>query len=288
VTGYAHKDGSGRSTFPVTKRADASTLAVVDVVKENLPEDAGDPRWRHGDAGEVTVSFELDQSPIVTGAIRGLAMEGLLGAALTGLMVLLFLRDLRSALIVGVTIPFSLLASLTGLWLSGQTVNLMTLGGLALAVGILVDEATVAIENIHTHLSRGQPKRQAVFEAARETVTPRLLAMLSVVSVFVPSFFMTGVARSLFIPLSLAVGFAMLASYVLSSTLVPVLANWLLPERHAADREPLLSRAYATLQGGLLKLRWPLAALYLLAGVGVLYWGTTRAERTLGTDIFPP
>src|SRR6185369_12991893 len=121
--------------------------------------------------------------------------------------------------------------------------------------------------------------RKAVFEAARETVTPRLLAMLSVVSVFVPSFFMTGVARALFIPLSLAVGFAMLASYVLSSTLVPVLANWLLPERAAAGEDPLIGRIYARLQGGLLRLRWPLSALYLAAAVTVIVWGVTRAER---------
>jgi multidrug efflux pump subunit AcrB len=287
VTGYAHKDGKRTVYIPVTKRADASTLAVVDVVKANLQKMQGILDGATGTAGEVTVSFELDQSPIVQGAIRGLAMEGLLGAALTGLMVLLFLRDVRSALIVAVTIPFSLLASLTGLWLTGQTVNLMTLGGLALAVGILVDEATVAIENIHTHLSRGEPKRSAVFDAARETVTPRLLAMLSVVSVFVPSFFMAGVARSLFIPLSLSVGFAMLASYALSSTLVPVLANWILPERQGDGPEPALSRIYATLQTGLLRLRWPLSLAYLLLAAGVLFWGTTRAERALGTDIFP-
>jgi multidrug efflux pump subunit AcrB len=287
VTGYAHKDGKRTVYIPVTKRADASTLAVVQVVKDNLRKMQGILDGATGAAGEVQVTFELDQSPIVTGAIRGLATEGLLGAALTGLMVLLFLRDVRSALIVAITIPFSLLSSLTGLWLTGQTVNLMTLGGLALAVGILVDEATVAIENIHTHLAKGEPKRTAVYEAARETVTPRLLAMLSVVSVFVPSFFMTGVARSLFIPLSLAVGFAMLASYVLSSTLVPVLANWLLPAGHPTEREPLLSRAYASFQSGLLKLRWPLAGVYIAAAAGVIYWGIPRAEQVLGTDIFP-
>jgi multidrug efflux pump subunit AcrB len=288
VTGYAHKDGKRTVYIPVTKRADASTLAVVDVVKANLKKMQGILDGATGTAGEVTVTFELDQSPIVQGAIRGLAMEGLLGAGLTGLMVLLFLRDLRSALIVAITIPFSLLASLTGLWITGQTVNLMTLGGLALAVGILVDEATVAIENIHTHLSRGEPKRKAVFEAARETITPRLLALLSVVSVFVPSFFMTGVARALFIPLSLAVGFAMLASYVLSSTLVPVLANWLLPERHATGEDPLLARGYAKIQGGLLRVRWLLAAVYAVFAAAVLFWSVTRAEQNLGTDIFPP
>src|SRR5207244_3358218 len=191
---------------PVTKRADASTLAVVQVVKANLKKMQDILDGATGAPGVVTVTYELDQSPIVTGAIRGLMSEGAAGAVLTGLMVLLFLQSLRGALIVLMTIPFALLASLVGLWLTGQTVNLMTLGGLALAVGILVDEATVAIENIHTHLARGELKRKAIFEAARETVTPRFLAMLSVVSVFVPSFFMVGVARSLFVPLSLSVG----------------------------------------------------------------------------------
>jgi multidrug efflux pump subunit AcrB len=288
ITGYAHVNGRRTVYIPVTKRADASTLAVVEVVKANLKKMQGLLDGAPGAVpGEVSVSFELDQSPIVTGAIRGLVMEGLLGAVLTGLMVLLFLRALRSAIIVVLTIPFALLSSLVGLWLTGQTVNLMTLGGLALAVGILVDEATVAIENIHTHLARGEPKRKAIFEAARETVTPRLLAMFAVVSVFVPSFFMIGVARSLFVPLSLAVGFAMLASYLLSSTLVPVLANWLLPQAHAAEGEPLLARAYASLQKGVLPLRWPLAALYLAFAAGVVLWSVRRSETALGTDIFP-
>jgi multidrug efflux pump subunit AcrB len=287
VTGYAHKDGKRTVYIPVTKRADASTLAVVDVVKENLKKMQSILDGATGAAGEVRVSFELDQSPIVQDAIHGLVVEGLLGAALTGLMVLLFLRDFRSALIVVTTIPFALLASLVGLWLGGQTVNLMTLGGLALAVGILVDEATVAIENIHTHLARGEPRRQAIFEAARETVTPRFLAMLAVVSVFVPSFFMVGVARSLFVPLSLAVGFAMLASYLLSSTLVPVLANWLLPEQAPTETEPLIARAVGALQRGALVIRWPIAGLYLLFAAGALFWVATRAEATLGTDIFP-
>ena len=287
VTGYAHVNGKRTVYIPVTKRADASTLAVVDVVKANLDKMQRILDESTGTPGDVTVSFELDQSPIVTGAIRGLVSEGLLGAALTGLMVLLFLRALRSAIIVVVTIPFALLASLVGLWLTGQTINLMTLGGLALAVGILVDEATVAIENIHTHLARGEAKRKAIFEAARETVTPRLLAMLAVVSVFVPSFFMVGVARSLFIPLSLAVGFAMLASYMLSSTLVPVLANWFLPERHGVEPAPLLARIYGRFQKGFLALRWPVAAVYVVFAVGTVAWAVTRAERDLGTDIFP-
>src|SRR5207237_8610413 len=141
----------------------------------------------------------------------------------------LFLGDVRSVFFVVGTIPFALLGALVGLWLTGQTINIMTLGGLALAIGILVDEATVAIENIHTHLAAGEPRAKAVLNAGRETLIPRLLAMLSILAVFLPSFLMTGIALSLFIPLSLEVGFAMLASCVLSTTLVPVLATGFLP-----------------------------------------------------------
>src|SRR5215831_5289273 len=222
LTGYGLVNGRRTVYIPVTKRADASTLDVVSRVKTSLPS------FQALVPEDIKVSFEFDQSTYVKNAIRGLAVEGALGAILTGLMVLLFLRDLRSALIVVITIPFALLGALVGLWLTGQTVNIMTLGGLALAIGILVDEATVAVENIHTHLARGEPLKSAVLEATHETITPRLLAMLSVLAVFVPSFFMVGVAKSLFVPLSLAVGFAMLASYFLSNTMVPVLSAWIL------------------------------------------------------------
>ena len=231
LTGYGLVNGRRTVYIPVTKRSDASTLEVVNSVKSALP------RFQTLVPEDIKISFEFDQSTYVKNALRGLAVEGALGALLTGLTVLLFLRDLRSALIVSTTIPFALLTALTGLWLTGQTVNIMTLGGLALAIGILVDEATVAIENIHSHLVRGEPVSRAVFAATRETITPRLLAMLAILAVFVPSFFMVGVTRSLFVPLSLAVGFAMLASYVLSNTLVPVLSVWLLRSKRF-DHEP--------------------------------------------------
>src|SRR5262249_54552110 len=191
----------------------ASTLDVVNRVKTSLPS------FQALVPEDIKVSFEFDQSTYVKNSIRGLLVEGALGAILTGLMVLLFLRDLRSALIVVITIPFALLGALVGLWWTGQTVNLRPPGGRARAIGILVDEATVAIETTPTHLARGEPLKSAVLEATHETITPRLLAMLSVLAVFVPSFFMVGVSRSLFIPLSLAVGFAMVASYFLSHTL---------------------------------------------------------------------
>src|ERR1019366_9788606 len=141
-TGYALVDGRGTVYIPMTKRADASTLAVAGLVKENLP------RFQSVLPGDIEVSYQFEQSPYVTRAIGGLAFEGALGAVLTGFMVLLFLRDWRGALAVVLNIPLAILAASVALWVSGQTVNIMTLGGLALAVGILVDEATVTIENI--------------------------------------------------------------------------------------------------------------------------------------------
>ncbi|HEX3084479.1 MAG TPA: efflux RND transporter permease subunit, partial [Pyrinomonadaceae bacterium] len=279
LTGYGLVNGRRTVYIPVTKRADASTLDVVNRVKSELP------RMQALVPDDIKISFELDQSGYVKNAIRGLVIEGSLGAMLTGLMVLLFLRDLRSALIVVLTIPVALLSAVVALWLSGQTINIMTLGGLALAVGILVDEATVEIENIHAHLARGEPVARAVLIATRETLTPRLLAMLSILAVFAPSFFMVGVTRSLFIPLSLAIGFSMLASYVLSSTLVPVLSIWLL-KSHAVEGESFFDRArrrYAGSLQRLLRWRWPVLGIYALLVVVILI----VVGRNLGTDIFP-
>jgi multidrug efflux pump subunit AcrB len=280
LTGYALVNGRRTVYIPVTKRADASTLDVVARVKREIP------RMQSLIPDDIKIDFAFDQSVYVTHALRGLVFEGTLGALLTGLVVWLFLRDLRSAIIVVVTIPFALLGALAGLWLSGQTLNIMTLGGLALAIGILVDEATVAIENIHTHMASGEPTSLAVLRAGQETIGPRLLAMLSVLGVFVPSFFMTGVARSLFIPLSLAVGFAMLASYVLSNTMVPVLAAGMLKNHVARTSHPLIHRLHAGHERFMtraLTLRWALIAVYAvvtLAGAAVLV-------RFLGTDLFP-
>src|SRR4030095_9535548 len=158
--------------------------------------------WTH------KVSYQFDQSPYVTGAIRGLFFEGALGVVLSGLRVLLCLRDWRSSLVVVLNIPLAILASVTALWVSGQTINIMTLGGLALAVGILVDEATVTIENIHTKLADGRSLPRAASEATAETTLPRFVAMLCILAVFIPAFFMTGAAHNLFVPLALAVGFS--------------------------------------------------------------------------------
>src|SRR5262249_31523736 len=185
------------------------------------------------------------------------------------------------------TIPFALLTSVVALWATGQTINIMTLGGLALAVGILVDEGTVAIENIHTHLARGTPIARGVLNASAEVVGPRLLAMLAVVAVFIPSFFMTGVSQSLFVPLSLAVGFAMIASFLLSSSLVPVLSIWFLARhRRAAPEgthaEDWVDRVRTRLTWALQRsgsVRGPLVAGYLLATIAIVGFIGVRLGR---------
>lgn len=226
-TSFALVNGRRAVFMMVSKRADASTLAVVNRVKAELP------KMKAALPPEIDLRFEFDQSPYVTRAMEGVATEGALGAILTGLMVLLFLRDWRSVIVVVLNIPFALLASVVSLWLTGQTMNLMTLGGLALAVGILVDEATVSVENIHTQMEKTSSLALAVWRGNDETAVPRLLAMLCILAVFIPAFSMEGAARELFVPLSLAVGFSMIASYFLSSTFVPVLAVWLL-KAHAS------------------------------------------------------
>ncbi len=283
-TGWAHVNGRRSIYMLVTKRADASTLTVVNAVKASLPQmQAALPE-------DVKISFEFDQSGYVTGAMWGVGSEALLGALLTGLMVLLFLRDWRSVVVVVLNIPLALLGAVIALWLTGQTINIMTLSGLALAVGILVDEATVEVENIHTHMTKTDSIALAVRLGNAETAVPRLLAMLCVLSVFLPSFLMEGTARSLFVPLSLAVGFSMVTSYFLSSTFVPVLSVWLLRHHHPARSDSpgrfsfaRLSAAYALLLRGAARFRWVLVPAYLGAA-GLLIW---LAGGRLGTEIAP-
>jgi multidrug efflux pump subunit AcrB len=231
LAGYALLNGKRTIYIPVTKRPDASTLTVVKEVRENLA------RFQSLIPEDIKITYEFDQSQYVRDALMSVLREGIIGSLLTGLTLLLFLRDWRSSLIVVITIPFALLTAVVLLKLAGQTINIMTLGGLALAVGVLVDEGTVLLENIHVHLDNGDNTARAVHLASREVATPRLLAMLCVMAVFIPSFFMTGPAQSLFLPLSLAVGFAMGASYLLSSSLVPVLANWMLKAKSAEERK---------------------------------------------------
>jgi multidrug efflux pump subunit AcrB len=279
VVGYAHVDDKRTVYIPVTKRADASTLDVIRNVRRALP------AMRNVAPEDVSIDLVFDQSRYVVGALNGLIGEALLGAFLTGLMVLIFLRDVRSSLIVIVTIPFSILSAVVGLWLTGQTINIMTLGGLALAVGVLVDEATVEIENIHTHLATGMSKARAVLDACRKTITARLLSMLCVLSVFIPALFMVGVGRQLFVPLSLAVGFAMISSYVLSSTLVPVLSTWMLRAGHSGEAR-FFERLRASYRDGLeslLRLRWVVIGAYVVVTIAL----TALLLPRIGTEIFP-
>jgi multidrug efflux pump subunit AcrB len=281
--GYALVNGRRAVYILVTKRADASAFSVVRNVKEALP------KMQAVLPDDIKVSFEFDQSPTVTNAVWSLATEGVLGAVLTGLMVLVFLRDWRSVIVVVLNIPFAICGALVALWLTGQTINLMTLGGLALAIGILVDEATVEIENIHHKMEGTRSIASAVRQGNLDTAVPRLLAMLCVLAVFLPSFFMQGAAQALFVPLSLAVGFAMVSSYLLSSTFVPVLSTWLLRNHPLPDgrgRRTLFERtidAYGRALSLVVRWRWVVLPAYLaLAAVVVIGVG-----RSLGLEIFP-
>jgi multidrug efflux pump subunit AcrB len=279
-TGYALVNGKRAVYILATKRANASTVEVVDNIKKNLP------AMQRELPDDIKVTFEFDQSPIVTNSVRGVAFEAILGAILTGLMVLIFLRDWRSVIVVVLNIPLALVASLTALWLAGQSINLMTLGGLALAVGILVDEATVAVENIHTQLAKTDSVAVAVWRAIGETAVPRLLAMLCILAVFIPSFLMQGAARALFVPLSLAVGFAMIGSYLLSSTFVPVMSIWLLRRASTAHETPeggLTGRILRPAVWLSTRARWFLVPAYLVAATLILL----VVGRNVGTDIFP-
>jgi multidrug efflux pump subunit AcrB len=284
-TGYALVNGRRAVYILVTKRADASTIAVVNHVRAALPS------MQAVLPDDIKVSFEFDQSPTVTNAVKSLTTEGALGAILTGLMVLLFLRDWRSVIVVVLNIPFALCGALVALWLTGQTINLMTLGGLALAIGILVDESTVEVENIHHQMEGTGSVARAVRRGNQQTAVPRLLAMLCVLAVFIPSFFMQGAAQALFVPLSLAVGFAMVASYLLSSTFVPVLSTWLLRHHHhrpvaGEHKRSLFERGrstYGRAVGGIVRWRWVVVPAYLVVTVAAI----ALVGGSLGLEIFP-
>jgi multidrug efflux pump subunit AcrB len=286
-TGYGLVDGKRSVYILVTKRADASTLSVINAVRAKLPD------MQAAISEDIKISLEFDQSPHVKRAMWNVGIEASLGAFLTGLMVLLFLRDWRSVIVVVLNIPFALLGSLVALALTGQTINLMTLGGLALAVGILVDEATVEVENIHTQFEHTPNIARAVVRGNAQTAVPRLLAMLCVLAVFIPSFFMQGAAKALFVPLSLAVGFSMITSYILSSTFVPIMSSWLLrhyhPDEHKSSRWFSMTRlqdGYAWLLRGVVWARWLVIVLYLGVPAALVGWWWI-GHPGLGTEIFP-
>jgi multidrug efflux pump subunit AcrB len=220
--GYAMVDGKRSVYVPIVKKNTASALTVARELRDSMSD------FKSALPEDVDIRYKFDQTPTVVDAIVSVATEGAIGATLTGLMVLLFLRDWRSVLVVVFNIPLALLGSIFGLWCTKNTINIMTLGGLALAIGMLVDEATVEVENVHAQMEHVKTIPRAVRLGNHITAVPRFLAMLCILSVFIPAFIMKEPMHSLFVPLSLAVGFSMITSYLLSSTLVPVLAIWML------------------------------------------------------------
>jgi CzcA family heavy metal efflux pump len=238
-TNIVHVDGGRSVLMSVLKNGSASTLAIVDGVRAKLE------GLKASLPDELKVVPINDQSVFVRAAVKGVAMEGAIAAALTSIMILLFLGSWRSTVIIAVSIPLSILGSIIALAALGETLNLMTLGGLALAVGILVDDATVTIENINWHLEQGKAVEPAILDGAQQIVAPALVSLLCICIVFIPMFFLQGVAGFLFVPMAKAVIFALVCSFILSRTLVPTMANWLLrahnphEEHHAKPRNAL-------------------------------------------------
>ena len=237
-TNIVHVDG-GRSVLLIVEKSGAtSTLAIIQGIKAKMAQ------LKAVLPAALTVAPIGDQSVFVTGAISSVVREGVIAAALTSLMILLFLGSWRSTLIIATSIPLAVLGSVTALSVLGETLNIMTLGGLALAVGILVDDATVTIENINWHLEQGKDVEPAILDGARQIVTPAFVSLLCICIAFVPMFFLQGIARFLFIPMAEAVIFAMVSSFILSRTLVPTMARYLLRPHasHAAreSRNPLV------------------------------------------------
>jgi multidrug efflux pump subunit AcrB len=296
-TNIVHVDGNRSVLLQVFKNGSASTLAIIAGVKRRLIE------LKDALPAGIQVALLGDQSLFVRGAISSVAREGVVAAALTSLMILLFLGSWRSTLIIATSIPLAVLGSIIALSVIGETLNIMTLGGLALAVGILVDDATVTIENINWHLEHGKQVEPAIMDGARQIVTPAFVSLLCICIVFVPMFFLDGVARYLFVPMAEAVMFAMICSFILSRTLVPTMANYLLkPHRshledgaRSASRNPLVRVQQAFEAGfehiregyrGVLELalgRRPVFIVSFLAFVAASFLLTPY----LGRDFFP-
>ena len=236
-----HVDGNRAVLSTVLKNGKASTIDVVDGIKNILPV------LRQQMPPELKVSVLTDQSLFVKAAINGVVREGAIAAGLTSLMILFFLGSWRSTIIIATSIPLAVLSALMALWATGQTLNIMTLGGLALAVGILVDDATVTIENINWHLEQGKPVYESIMEGARQITQPAFVSLLCICVAFVPMFSLQGVAGFLFMPMAMAVVFAMIASFLLSRTLVPTLALYLL-KLHAEEHAALGNNMFARLQ----------------------------------------
>jgi multidrug efflux pump subunit AcrB len=287
-----HVDGRRATYLTVLKHADASSLDVVARTRAILPEiQAAAPEG-------VDISLDFDQSVYVRAAIKNVTVEAVIASLLVSLMILVFLGSWRNTIVVITSIPCAMFAGILALYFTGNTINLMTLGGLALATGILVDDATVAVENIHRHRALGQPLTVAIIEGSREVALPRTMATLAICIVFLPVAFLYGISKYLFIPLALAVVFSLLASYVLSFTLVPMLSRLLLAgERHGdghgrgwgarlnAARERLLDGlrdSYGSVLTVIMGHRpFVIVCLLLIGGVSVFL------GRVVGTDFFP-
>jgi multidrug efflux pump subunit AcrB len=251
-TNIVRVNGQRATMVSIMKTGSASTLAIIDRVKEELP------RIAASFPAALQIRQMADQSVFVRASIQGVIREAVIAGCLTAVMILVFLGSWRSTLIIAVSIPLSILTSIIALSALGETINIMTLGGLALAVGILVDDATVAIENINTHLEAGKELEPSILDGAQQIAIPAFVSTLCICIVFVPMFFLTGVARYLFVPMAEAVVFAMLASYVLSRTLVPTMAKYLLKAHqehgHSTSRNPFV-RAQQALDHGFARMR---------------------------------
>lgn len=295
-TNIVRQNGRRSTLLTVLKSGGASTLSVVDRVKSRLPQILATL------PSSLEVKPLFDQSLFVKASIDGVVHEALIAGCLTAAMILLFLGSLRSTFVVAVSIPLAILCSILGLGALGQTLNVMTLGGLALAVGILVDDATVTIENIHRNVGLGKSLMQAILDGSEQILSPALVSTLSICIVFVPVFGLTGAAKSLFAPMALAVIFAMLASFVLSRTLVPVLVRYLLPAEmaHHGDEmggeQGLLGAVHhgfmrgfeAFKRGYTAALAWALAHRgVVIAGFAFVVVGTMGLVPFLGQDFFP-
>ncbi len=276
----------------VLKNGDASTLDVTDAIKDKLPQALA--RLPEAARGKINAKVLFDQSVFVRASITGVVWEAVLAAVLTALMILLFLGSWRSTVAVIVSIPVSILFSIIVLRALGQTLNVMTLGGLALAVGILVDDATVAIENIHRNIGQRKPFVRAIIDGAQQVAMPALVSTLCICIVFTPISFLSGAARSLFVPMAMAVVFAMLMSYLLSRTLVPTMVHYLLGREAAAGHTP--NRFAAAFDRGFGRFRdrygswlaWALVHRAFVVGVfAVFVAGSLAMINLVGRDFFP-
>ena len=283
-TSIVRTNGRRGALLTVLRNGQASTLAVVDNVKKTLP------KILAGLTPELHVRQLFDQSVFVRAAINGVVREAVSAAFLTGLMILMFLGSWRSTVIVCISIPLSILASLMLLSLLGQTVNVMTLGGMALAVGILVDDATVAIENIHRNMAMRKPLIRAVLDGSQQIAVPAFVSTLAICIVFVPVLLLTGAAKYLFTPLAMAVVFAMMASYFLSRTLVPAMAHYMLrSEAKAGDGRGFFNRGFERMRESYASLlHWCLDRRGLvLAGFGIFVAASLGLSVFVGEDFFP-